>query len=96
MEIYDCTTSVSSPGSEPSAFSVVVPSREVKLRPDEKDLLVEANDSAVVKGVLVVHGHADVANYVFGQFGLLQNVRKHLPRVLHRVQLEEMVLATVA
>lgn len=96
MKIHDRAAAVSRPGREPAGLPIVVARGEVELGPDKEDALVEADDTAVVESVLEVDGHAYVADDSLRQLRLPQDVREHLPRVLHRVQLEEVVLAPVA
>ena len=95
MELVDSPTSISHPRCEPSALSIVISSSKVQFGSNQQDLLVKTYDSAVIQCVLVVHRHSNVTNDVLSQFWLLQDVCKHLPRVLYRVQLEEMVLAAI-
>ena len=74
LKVFNSATIVSNPGREPSTLSVVIPSSQKKFGSDKQNLLIKTYDTAIVEGVLVVDGHANVTNDIFGEIGLAQDV----------------------
>ena len=74
VKVFNSATIFTNPGREPSTLSIVISSSKVKLGSDKQNLLIETNDSAIVKSVLKVDGHANVTNDIFGEIGLSQDV----------------------
>ena len=80
------------PGGEPSPLAVVAVVGHRHLGADHKDGAVQEHHAAVVQHPQVHNGHPDVHDHP-RRVG--QQLQQHLPRVLHRVQLQEVVLAPV-
>lgn len=74
MKVFNSATIFTNPGREPSALSIVIPSGQVKFGSDKQNLLIETNDTAIVKSVFEMDGHANVTNDIFGEIGLSQDV----------------------
>jgi hypothetical protein len=82
------------PRSEPPSLEVVSLFAHGHLWTDEKDLLVQDNDSAVVADSIVTHGHADVENAVARSW-IGDDSRQGLPAVKKEVALQAAIISDI-
>ena len=87
---------VTGPWSEPTAFTVIVSSRQEQFWTDQKYLLVQAQHTTVVKCVLEVYWHSNVTEDITSEFFVGQDFFNRVPAVFDGVLLKEVVFTAVA
>ena len=58
--------------------------------------MVEAKHAAIIKCVLEMDWHTDVANYVARKFMIGQDLRQSIPTVSDGIKFEKVVFASIA